>query len=191
MSPTIQHDEEIGSTRFRAVRLMLRREAQLSPDLTRLESHSTTTAFLVIVQGGDGPTVRLDREELVELRDVCNETLERWTEPVEPVEFALDPNRVEPLYRPAEWCERLGVEVLDPDGWRGRDAEDWDEPISRREFDRRLATSTHRPVASSPEPKETAWDPDDDLQHDPKPDPSIVWPTPVVEPSAEPKETDQ
>jgi hypothetical protein len=43
------------------------------------------------------------------------------------------------LLAPAEWAERDGVTVLDADGWRGAD---WERPIWRPEWERRLSLST-------------------------------------------------
>jgi hypothetical protein len=43
---------------------------------------------------------------------------------------------------PEEWCRAYGVSVLDPDGWRGQDARDWDDPITLLEFERRALLST-------------------------------------------------
>ena len=48
---------------------------------------------------------------------------------------------------PAEWCDELGVVVMDPDGW-DRQAADWEaewaRPLTREEFERRLNRSTVR-----------------------------------------------
>ena len=47
------------------------------------------------------------------------------------------------LRTPDEWCDLLGVQVLDPDGWDRSDFErSWAEPISRLDFERRLMVST-------------------------------------------------
>jgi hypothetical protein len=48
------------------------------------------------------------------------------------------------LATPDEWSKRFGVKVWDPDGWRS-DGKAWDEPISKAEFERRLAVSTVGP----------------------------------------------
>jgi hypothetical protein len=48
------------------------------------------------------------------------------------------------LATPDEWSKRFGVKVWDPDGWRS-DGKAWDEPISKAEFERRLAVSTAGP----------------------------------------------
>jgi hypothetical protein len=42
---------------------------------------------------------------------------------------------------PVEWCEILGAEVIDSDGWRG-DGRDWRTPIGAREFMWRFNEST-------------------------------------------------
>lgn len=42
---------------------------------------------------------------------------------------------------PEEWCELLGVRILDPDGWR-QDSKSLTDPITRQEFESRLVTST-------------------------------------------------
>lgn len=59
------------------------------------------------------------------------------------------------LRTPREWGEITGMVVMDPDGWRGSvtwgDAtygpRDFDEPITRQEFDARAMWSTVNPVA--------------------------------------------
>ncbi len=42
--------------------------------------------------------------------------------------------------RPLDWANLLGVVVIDPDGWEGR--EDWERPIALDDFIRRLSEST-------------------------------------------------
>jgi len=42
---------------------------------------------------------------------------------------------------PDEWQDELGLIVLDPDGWR-RDGTSWTKPITREEFETKLASST-------------------------------------------------
>lgn len=49
-----------------------------------------------------------------------------------------------PLATPQEWCDLYGMEIRDPDGWRGRNAPTWDQPIGLAEFWERLGTSTAR-----------------------------------------------
>ncbi len=46
------------------------------------------------------------------------------------------------LMTPQEWCDNLGATVLDADGWRQNDGRQWDDPITREEFDRRLLRCT-------------------------------------------------
>ena len=52
----------------------------------------------------------------------------------------------EELKLPDEWCEILGVVVLDPDGWRFKhrnlEPKDWKEPITESEFTSRRMWST-------------------------------------------------
>lgn len=57
---------------------------------------------------------------------------------------------VSALKTPSEWAAERGVEILDPDGWRGRDAKSFDEPITAEEFDRRLVECTGTLVFESP-----------------------------------------
>lgn len=45
---------------------------------------------------------------------------------------------------PEEWCQLLGWQILDPDGWRGRRGRPWTDPISQAEFERRAGESTAR-----------------------------------------------
>lgn len=47
------------------------------------------------------------------------------------------------LRTPQEWCDLLGIEVLDADGWRW-DNKPWDEPITEEEFVARSADCTIR-----------------------------------------------
>ena len=44
--------------------------------------------------------------------------------------------------RPAEWCELLGVEMIDDDGWRGRNEQPYDMPCGLEEFMIRVSEST-------------------------------------------------
>lgn len=46
------------------------------------------------------------------------------------------------LHTPDEWCEILSAEIADPDGWRSPNYKDWDEPITKDEFDERLLKCT-------------------------------------------------
>lgn len=45
---------------------------------------------------------------------------------------------------PAEWCVLFGVEVVDPDGWRGTDGPAWEHPITLEGFAKRFVCSTVR-----------------------------------------------
>lgn len=54
------------------------------------------------------------------------------------------------LKTPETWMTELGIEILDPDGWRSPTAKDWDEPITRAEFEERAATCTQRHVNPTP-----------------------------------------
>lgn len=49
---------------------------------------------------------------------------------------------------PEQWCERYGVNIIDPDGWRSKDAPDWTDPITLVEFYQRATQCTVRNVAS-------------------------------------------
>lgn len=53
---------------------------------------------------------------------------------------------------PIEWCIEMGVQVMDPDGWRGPGAPSWDEPITREEFVQRVSVSTVRTRTASADP---------------------------------------
>jgi hypothetical protein len=46
------------------------------------------------------------------------------------------------LRTPDEWGREFGVRVVDPDGWRGKDGRDWNDSISREEYERRMVLST-------------------------------------------------
>lgn len=52
------------------------------------------------------------------------------------------------VLRPEEWCDRYGLIILDPDGWRTHDAPDWNEPVTLGVFHTLLATSTANAVAT-------------------------------------------
>lgn len=56
------------------------------------------------------------------------------------------------LKTPEEWCQIEGVQILDADGWRGRDGRDWNDPISLAEFQERLVICTMRHVVKTPQP---------------------------------------
>jgi hypothetical protein len=48
---------------------------------------------------------------------------------------------------PEAWCAEYGVDIVDPDGWRSKDAPAWDEPITLAEFYDRAIQCTVRAVA--------------------------------------------
>lgn len=49
------------------------------------------------------------------------------------------------------WCELLGVQIMDPDGWdRKNMSESWSECITRDEFIRRVRISTIKSLPGSP-----------------------------------------
>ena len=48
------------------------------------------------------------------------------------------------LKTPDEWSKLEGVEILDPDGWRGRNGRPWTDPITLAEFQERLIVCTQR-----------------------------------------------
>lgn len=56
------------------------------------------------------------------------------------------------LKTPEEWCRIEGVQILDADGWRGRDGRDWNDPISLVEFKERLVVCTQRRIALQESP---------------------------------------
>lgn len=49
---------------------------------------------------------------------------------------------------PQEWCRELGVQIMDPDGWRSKcgvfEPKSFDEPITKHEFRVREGVSTVR-----------------------------------------------
>lgn len=55
--------------------------------------------------------------------------------------------------RPEEWAKEEGVKILDPDGWR-MDNKDFDEPITKTEFNERLTHSTIIGVMKTTKEKE-------------------------------------
>ena len=46
--------------------------------------------------------------------------------------------RVSDLRTPDEWCAAYGIQIMDPDGWRGSKGRPWTDPIDVVEFQRRL-----------------------------------------------------
>jgi hypothetical protein len=46
------------------------------------------------------------------------------------------------VLRPVDWCDILGVRVIDPDGWRGSRAKPYEDPLPMREFVNRCFSST-------------------------------------------------
>ncbi|PBC38518.1 hypothetical protein CJ179_38635 [Rhodococcus sp. ACS1] len=46
------------------------------------------------------------------------------------------------LRTPTEWSYRLGITILDPDGWRGKDGRNYLDPIDEDEYFRRMSVST-------------------------------------------------
>ncbi len=49
------------------------------------------------------------------------------------------------------WASKLGVEIVDPDGWRAAGIP-FDQPITLDEYNRLAATSTQRPARTPTEP---------------------------------------
>lgn len=43
---------------------------------------------------------------------------------------------------PSEWESIFRIKVVNADGWRGESAPSWDTPISRDEWNTRMAVST-------------------------------------------------
>lgn len=50
------------------------------------------------------------------------------------------------LRTPEDWCKIHNVQVLDPDGWRGRYGRPWTDEIDEAEFLDRLQICTQRPL---------------------------------------------
>lgn len=51
----------------------------------------------------------------------------------------------EPIKKAPEiWCFDTGIIIMDPDGWRGKNDPEWDEPITRDDFIKRAMISTCR-----------------------------------------------
>lgn len=57
------------------------------------------------------------------------------------------------LRTPTEWADLLGIEIHDPDGWRGTMHKDFGEPVSAAEFDHRVNFCTVRANWWKPFPK--------------------------------------
>jgi hypothetical protein len=61
--------------------------------------------------------------------------------------MASDDEATVRLRTPEQWCAEYGLEIHDPDGWRGSDAPPWDQPIGLAEFADRYALCTVDMVA--------------------------------------------
>jgi len=48
---------------------------------------------------------------------------------------------------PDEWCRIKQIQILDADGWRGRDGKDWGEPLTEHDFEGRAQVCTQRSIA--------------------------------------------
>jgi hypothetical protein len=48
----------------------------------------------------------------------------------------------EQIHTPEEWCEKTGVCIIDPDGWRGTSGRPWDDAITLEEFKQRALWCT-------------------------------------------------
>jgi hypothetical protein len=59
----------------------------------------------------------------------------------------------EVLKTPSDWCLVEGIEILDPDGWRGVGGRPWTDPITLAEFNNRLIVCTMRRVAPGETPR--------------------------------------
>lgn len=101
------------------------------------------------LERGRGAVERVSRLEGEHWADV------RWDDP------GLDDEQVllSELYQigsspltPEQWCGIYGVEIRDPDGWRGELAPPWHRPIGLKEFHDRAGVSTVRLVQAD------AWD---------------------------------
>jgi hypothetical protein len=46
------------------------------------------------------------------------------------------------VQKPSEWAKEQRIVIIDPDGWRGKDGRDFEDPISEAEFERRKMIST-------------------------------------------------
>ena len=53
------------------------------------------------------------------------------------------------LRTPQAWCDRYGLDIRDPDGWRGKDDPSWDTPITLPDFWQRCCRSTRRGITNS------------------------------------------
>lgn len=53
---------------------------------------------------------------------------------------------------PDEWCRIHQIQILDADGWRGRDAKDWNEPLTELDFMERANVCTQRSTAGDTQP---------------------------------------
>lgn len=88
-------------------------------------------------------------EEISQLRKVAPAAAD-FLESVKPVErrerIAKAPEQAVKR-TPEEWCEQYGVDILDPDGWRGKNDPPWTEPITLADFyDRALHCTVRNAV---------------------------------------------
>jgi hypothetical protein len=86
--------------------------------------------------------------------DVTEEQLREFAERFSTIRSARPENHEYPgqpgdrLRTPTEWANLEDCLILDADGWRGRDAKPFDEPITQAEYERRRVASTCRFPAS-------------------------------------------
>jgi hypothetical protein len=74
--------------------------------------------------------------------DITVTTEGGWT--LEPCGHTLHPELAQGGWfkTPDQWCDEYDLLILDPDGWRGKDAPRWDTPITLAEFYRRAMQCT-------------------------------------------------
>lgn len=91
----------------------------------------------------------------------CRRPGEPFTVALDPGDPAIDCPRcrlrlASDVLKPQEWCDRYGLTILDPDGWRQAVAPDWNERIALSVFYVLLAASTSNVLATGAHDRITA-----------------------------------